>query len=207
MNKNLFVPAILAAAMLSLPAAALAQSQSDEQNHQGQWQQCQQGQQCRQGRDRDDRNRDDRNRNQDNRDRDQRDRDHRNHNGQSNNGRYGNGGNGNGGGYYGRGGGYGNGNYGGQLQGVVSSFGGFSLQLSNGPHIDLHQGTVINPTGTTLQPGMQVQVYGHNEGNGSFAADTINVVGNNGYGNNGNYGNYGGLGSGILQSILGNIPH
>ncbi len=124
---------------------------------------------------------------------------------------------------YGRSGNNGNGNYGnrGAISGVVSSFSAFNLQLGNGPHINLHQGTVINPTGTTLQPGMRVQIYGHSNNDGSYEADQINVVGNNngnrrnngnygGYGNNGNYGSngyYGNSGnilsSGNIGSILG----
>lgn len=40
--------------------------------------------------------------------------------------------------------------------------------------VRLHQGTVINPTGLTLQQGMQVTVYGHAEGN-VFAANEIDT--------------------------------
>src|SRR5471030_1298990 len=86
----------------------------------------------------------------------------------------------------------------GQLTGVVSAFSNFNLQLNNNQNIQLHQGTVINPTGTTLRAGMQVQIYGRNNGNGTFEADTINVVnGNNGQYNNGSLG---GLGA-ILRGI------
>ncbi|MHB8433815.1 MAG: hypothetical protein ACYC8W_10850 [Candidatus Tyrphobacter sp.] len=38
--------------------------------------------------------------------------------------------------------------------------------------VQLHQGTIITPTGLTLEPGMQVTVYGH-PGDGVFVADDI----------------------------------
>ncbi len=64
----------------------------------------------------------------------------------------------------------------GALNGVVNSFSPFNLYLQNGTHVELHQGTVINPTGTTLQPGMRVNVYGHWNNDGTYSADTINVI-------------------------------
>jgi len=88
----------------------------------------------------------------------------------------------------------------GQLTGVVSAFSNFNLQLNNRQNIQLHQGTVINPTGTTLQPGMQVQIYGRNNGNGTFEADQINVV-NGGYNNGQN--NNGGIGGGLGDILRG----
>jgi len=202
-KRSNILPAFFAVVILTLPVASMAQSQPDWQNHQGQ---SQQGQRDRDDRNRDSRDRDARDRrqqNQQSRENDQREhRDDRNNRGGYNTGGYNNG-------NYGRGG-YnngGNGNYGGQINGIVSSFSAFNLQLNNGQHVDLHQGTVINPTGTTLQPGMRISIVGHDEGNGSFAAATINVVGNNGnYGNTGNAGNYGNYG-GILQSILGGLGH
>jgi hypothetical protein len=41
-------------------------------------------------------------------------------------------------------------------------------------NIELHQGTIINPTGLTLQKGMAVTVIGHNEGN-ALAANEIDT--------------------------------
>jgi len=73
----------------------------------------------------------------------------------------------------------------GQLSGVVSAFSDFSLQLNNRENVVLHQGTVINPTGISLAPGMQVAIYGRNDGNGTFEADTINVLNANGQYNSG----------------------
>jgi hypothetical protein len=69
------------------------------------------------------------------------------------------------------------GNRDGQIGGVVDSFSPFNLYLDRGTHVELHQGTVINPTGITLQPGMRVQVYGFWNRDGSFAANEIDVNG------------------------------
>jgi hypothetical protein len=63
-----------------------------------------------------------------------------------------------------------------QLTGRVAWFQPFHLQLNKGPHIYLHQGTVINPTGLTLEPGMPVQVYGHISPDGTFQADEIDLL-------------------------------
>ena len=118
---------------------------------------------------------------------DRRDRDDRN----GNNGRYGNNGQYNGGynngGYNNNGqynGGYNNGGYGNrgnQLTGTVSSFSPYNLYLNNNVHVVLHNGTVINPTGTNLTPGQRVRVIGYRQSDGTFAASEIDVVGNSGY--------------------------
>ena len=50
---------------------------------------------------------------------------------------------------------------------------------NNGLAVHLHQGTIINPTGTTLQPGMNIRIYGHPNNDGTFEADRIDVQ--NGY--------------------------
>ncbi len=133
-------------------------------------------------RDRDDRgDRDDRNRG-DRDDRNRGDRDDRNNrngnNGQYNNGGYNNGGYNNGG--------YNNGGYGnrnGQLSGSVRSFSPYNLYLSNGTHVVLHNGTVINPTGTNLTSGQRVRVIGNWNQDGTFNATEVDVVGTG----NGNY--------------------
>ncbi len=106
-------------------------------------------------------------------------------NGRGNNGGYGNNGYGNGNGY-GNNGGYGNGQgqygdrrggmRGNEVSGVVSSFSGYNLQLRNGTAVSLHQGTVINPTGTTLAPGMRVAIRGSRNSAGGFNADRIDVI-------------------------------
>lgn len=73
--------------------------------------------------------------------------------------------------------GYGNGN----LTGTVSSFSPYNLYLSNGLHVELHDGTVINPRGTNLTAGQRVRVIGTRNGDGTFNATEIDVIGS-GYG-------------------------
>jgi len=95
-----------------------------------------------------------------------------------NNGGYNNGGYNNGG--YNNGG-YNNGGYGnrsGQLSGTVSSFSPYNLYLSNGTHVVLHNGTVINPTGNNLAAGERVRVIGNWNQDGTFNANEIDVTGN-----------------------------
>jgi hypothetical protein len=60
--------------------------------------------------------------------------------------------------------------------GRVISFKPWRLRLDIGPAIVLHPGTVIHPTGTTLQNGMPVRVFGHVAADGAFAADEIDVI-------------------------------
>lgn len=61
--------------------------------------------------------------------------------------------------------------------GRVKYFKRFDLQLETAPSIyrdvHLHQGTVINPRGTTLSPGMSVTVNGTAQHDGSLNADSI----------------------------------
>jgi hypothetical protein len=155
--------AVGVAALLVAPTAAFAQQTPPPwwNGHNGGWQHRH---------DRDDHDRDDHDRDRDHRDR-----------GYGNNGYdrgYGNGNYGRGYGYGNYGRGYGNNAYGrggGQVGGVVSSFSPFNLYLQNGTHVELHQGTVINPTGATPQPGQRAQVFGHWNNDGSFAADQINL--------------------------------
>ncbi|MGZ6184173.1 MAG: hypothetical protein ACXWNV_19395, partial [Vulcanimicrobiaceae bacterium] len=75
---------------------------------------------------------------------------------------------------------------GGQIQGRVTYFNHFDMQVDtqNGRSlpIHLHQGTVINPTGTTLQNGMNVAISGTRNSDGSFNANEIDVMQQNGYG-------------------------
>ena len=63
--------------------------------------------------------------------------------------------------------------------GRVSYFKQFELQVETAPtvyrRIHLHQGTVINPRGTTLAPGMNVTVNGSSQTDGSLNADTITL--------------------------------
>ena len=195
MRPHTFIRTLAVAALIALPSIAMA---APDQNTNGNNNNaCRNGQwvngQCvynnnnnnnnnnGRHRDRDDRNGnnrgDDRNRNG-------------NYNGNSNNGTYNNGGYNNGGynnGAYGNGA-YGNGrngnwNYGrgNTLTGTVSSFSPYNLYLNNGQHVELHNGTVINPTGTNLSPGMRVRIVGARNSDGTFNANEIDVVGNGGY--------------------------
>lgn len=61
--------------------------------------------------------------------------------------------------------------------GQVTYFNRFDLQLRTAPNvyrsIRLHQGTIINPRGTTLRDGMTVDVVGQAQHDGSLNADQI----------------------------------
>jgi len=64
------------------------------------------------------------------------------------------------------------------VQGVVTSFDRFNMTLRvNGNEFPvlLHQGTIINPTGTTLAPSMVVNIEGYWQ-SGMFFANRIVVV-------------------------------
>jgi hypothetical protein len=61
------------------------------------------------------------------------------------------------------------------VMGRVASFSGYDLRLDNGRRVQLHQGTVINPTGWSIRPGQRVSVTG-SWVQGRFQADRINVV-------------------------------
>ena len=65
-----------------------------------------------------------------------------------------------------------------QLTGIIQSVQGSSFTLDNGRTVFMHQGTVINPTGIRLRPGMQVLVYGAlaHTGHGAFNANEIDVM-------------------------------
>jgi hypothetical protein len=65
------------------------------------------------------------------------------------------------------------------ISGRVTSFdGGYNLQVRDErgfiDNVQLHQGTIINPTGLRLAPGMAVTVYGVNRGP-VFAANEIDT--------------------------------
>jgi hypothetical protein len=65
--------------------------------------------------------------------------------------------------------------------GVVASVQGSSLTLQDGRHVFLHQGTVINPTGLTLAPGMHITIRGTRDGYKRFNANVIDRRGTVGY--------------------------
>src|SRR5579875_2243292 len=64
------------------------------------------------------------------------------------------------------------------VQSILNAAGGL-LQTTTAPtvyrQVHLHRGTVINPRGTTLQPGMTVNVSGVPQSDGSLDANTITV--------------------------------
>ncbi len=190
MRPHSIIRALAAAALLAVPSIAMAAP--DQNTNPGQYNNCNGGRwingQCvynngqynnGQYNDGQWNNGRHRQRGDDENDRDDH-RDNGRHNGWNNpnnphNGNY----NGNYNGGYSKNGGYGNSGYGqrGQLSGVVSSFSPYNLYLNNGVHVELHNGTVINPTGTNLSPGMRVRVIGYRNSDGSFAANEIDVVG------------------------------
>jgi hypothetical protein len=61
--------------------------------------------------------------------------------------------------------------------GQVTYFNRFELQVQTAPNVyrsvHLHQGTIINPRGTSLHPGMTVDVVGLAQHDGSLNADQI----------------------------------
>ncbi|MGH7729270.1 MAG: hypothetical protein ACREM2_10860 [Vulcanimicrobiaceae bacterium] len=61
--------------------------------------------------------------------------------------------------------------------GSVTYFRRFELQVETAPHVyrevHLHQGTIIDPRGTTLRPGMIVEISGRAQPDGSLDADSI----------------------------------
>lgn len=65
------------------------------------------------------------------------------------------------------------------IHGRILSFdGGYNLQVNDDrgfiDNVRMHQGTIINPTGLTLAPGMTVTIYGVNSGS-VFAAHQIDT--------------------------------
>lgn len=66
-----------------------------------------------------------------------------------------------------------------QIRGRISSFdGGYNLQVRDDAgyvdNVQLHTGTIINPTGLTLAPGMVVSIIGYNAG-AFFGANEIDT--------------------------------
>ena len=63
--------------------------------------------------------------------------------------------------------------------GKVTYFKQFDLQIQTAPtvyrKVRLHQGTVINPRGSSLASGMMVEVSGSPQADGSLNADTITL--------------------------------
>jgi hypothetical protein len=65
------------------------------------------------------------------------------------------------------------------IQGMIVSIPGkysIEVQTPSGKvdDVSLHQGTIINPTGITLEPGFHVRIYGY-PNNGTFLANEIDT--------------------------------
>jgi hypothetical protein len=77
-----------------------------------------------------------------------------------------------------------------EVEGVIASVDKTHIQLYGGRDIFLKDGTVINPSGTALSPGMHVFVVGTPGGNGAVNAQRVDVQWHGGYEpNNSYYGN------------------
>jgi hypothetical protein len=76
-------------------------------------------------------------------------------------------------------------NFAARAQGTIAETRGSMLRMDDGRPVYLHRGTVINPTGITLRPGMRISVSGSPGGNGGINADVIDVA-QRGY-NSGNW--------------------
>jgi hypothetical protein len=202
LRPHSIIRTLAAAALIAVPSLAMAAPDQNTTGNPGQYNTCQNGRwvngQCvynnnnnngqwNNGRHRNrDRNDEERGDNRDNGRHHGWNNNSNNNNNNNNNGNWNNNGNRNGG----YNGGYNNGYNGGtnngynnnQLSGTVSSFSPYNLYLNNGVHVVLHNGTVINPTGTNLTGGQRVRVYGTRNGDGTFSADRIDVIGG-AYGN------------------------
>jgi hypothetical protein len=60
--------------------------------------------------------------------------------------------------------------------GVIAYVNGGAFKLRNGRTVFLHNGTVINPTGVRLQPGMRVSVFGRPAGDGNINANEVDIA-------------------------------
>jgi hypothetical protein len=63
-----------------------------------------------------------------------------------------------------------------RTQGTIAETRGSMLRMDDGRPIYLHHGTVIEPTGITLRPGMRISVSGSPGGDGGINADFIEVA-------------------------------
>ncbi len=58
----------------------------------------------------------------------------------------------------------------------VGAFWPYHLRLENGRTLELHRGTIINPTGMTPRWGMLLRIWGHHGEDGAFIADRIDLI-------------------------------
>ena len=58
----------------------------------------------------------------------------------------------------------------------AEAFWPYHLRLADGRTIELHRGTIINPTGMTPRWGMLLRIWGHRGEDGAFIADRIDLI-------------------------------
>ncbi len=58
----------------------------------------------------------------------------------------------------------------------VGAFWPYHLRLEDGRTLELHRGTIINPTGMTPRWGMLLRIWGHRGEDGAFIADRIDLI-------------------------------
>lgn len=67
-----------------------------------------------------------------------------------------------------------------RLRAVITNFsGGFNMTVRVHEQfipVNLHQGTIIHPTGLTLHNGMLVRIDGYYNGSGTFIAERITLI-------------------------------
>ena len=64
------------------------------------------------------------------------------------------------------------------IDGIIIASWPYHVTLRQGSqvwHVDLHDGTVINPTGLTLRRGMRVRIDGYRKRDGAFEANVIDL--------------------------------
>ena len=61
---------------------------------------------------------------------------------------------------------------------IVSGVYANNITLDNGMTVRMHHGTIINPRGVTLYPGMRVRVTGWRQDHTHFTADVVDLVHN-----------------------------
>ncbi len=58
----------------------------------------------------------------------------------------------------------------------ADAFWPYHLRLADGRILELHRGTIINPTGMTPRWGMLLRIWGHRGEDGAFIADRIDLI-------------------------------
>jgi len=62
-----------------------------------------------------------------------------------------------------------------QIDGFIATAQPYHFTFRDGTPIDMHNGTVINPLGATLTPGMAVRVLGFWRRDGAFEANEVDL--------------------------------